>query len=91
MPYRNLCRLYIHLAVNYSVGPSSVARSIKFGAAPPFPPMRVLEVYWSRALSLVCEVALNHTKANITHAVHLPEVVLLEEATQGQISTLNID
>ena len=26
-----------------------------------FPPMRVLEVYWSRALSLVCEVALNLT------------------------------
>ena len=25
----------------------------------PFPPMRVLEVEWSRALSLMCEVALS--------------------------------
>ena len=25
----------------------------------PFPPMRVLEVSWSRALNLVCEVALS--------------------------------
>ena len=42
----------------YSVGPSSVVWS-ELGPAPPFPPMRVLEVYWSRALSLVCEVALS--------------------------------
>ena len=53
----NPCRLYIHLALTYSVGPSSVVL-IKLGAAPPFPPMRVLEVEWSWALSLVCEVAL---------------------------------
>ena len=41
----------------YSIGPSSVVRS-ELGPAPPFPPMRVLEGEWSRALSLVCEVAL---------------------------------
>jgi hypothetical protein len=33
--------------------------SSELGPAPPFPPMRVLEVKWSRALSLVCEVALS--------------------------------
>ena len=30
----------------------------ELGPAPPFPPMRVLEVQWSHALSLVREVAL---------------------------------
>ena len=35
----------IHLAVTYFVGPSSVVWS-ELGSAPPFPPMRVLEVYW---------------------------------------------
>ena len=54
---RNPCRLYIRLACTYSVGPSSVVWS-DFGPAPPSPPMRVLEVYWSRASNLVCEVAL---------------------------------
>jgi hypothetical protein len=57
MPYRNPCRLYIHLAFTYSVSPSIVVRS-ELRPAPPFPPIRVLEVYWSRALSLVCEVTL---------------------------------
>ena len=56
MPCRHPCRLYIHLAFTYSVGPSSVVWS-KLGLAPPFPPMRVLEVQWSWALSPVCEVA----------------------------------
>jgi hypothetical protein len=55
--YRILCRLYIHLAFTYSVGPSSVVRS-ELGPTPPSPPMRVLKVPWSHALSLVCEVAL---------------------------------
>ena len=54
MPCRNPCGLYIHHAFTYSVGPSSVVWS-KLGPAPPFPPLRVLEVYWSRALSLVCK------------------------------------
>ena len=31
----------------------------ELGPAPPFSPMGVLEVWWSRALSLMCEVALN--------------------------------
>ena len=45
------------LPFTYFVGPSSVVCS-ELGPAPPFPPMRVLEVYRSQALSLVCEVAL---------------------------------
>ena len=57
MACRNPCRLYTHLAFTYSVGPSSVAWS-ELGPGPPFPPMRVLEVQGSRALSPVCEVAL---------------------------------
>ena len=51
-------RLYIHLAFTYSVGPSSVVWS-ELRPAPPFQPMRVLEVPWSRALSLTCEPALS--------------------------------
>ena len=51
------CGLYIHVTFTYSVGPSSIVRS-ELGPAPPFPPMRVLKVEWSWALSLVCEVAL---------------------------------
>jgi hypothetical protein len=43
MPCKNPCRLYIHLAFTYSVGPLSVVWS-ELGLAPPFPPMRVLEV-----------------------------------------------
>jgi hypothetical protein len=57
MPCKNPCRLYIPLAFTYSIGPSSLVRS-ELGPAPPFPPMRVIEVYWSRALNLVSEVAL---------------------------------
>ena len=57
MSWRNPFRLYIHLAFTYLVGPSSVVWS-ELGPAPPFPPMRVLEVKWSRARSVVCEVAL---------------------------------
>ena len=41
-----------------SVGPSSIVW-IDLGPAPPFLSMRVLEVSWSRALNLVCEVAWN--------------------------------
>ena len=57
MPCRNPWRLYIHLAFTYSIGPSSVVWS-ELGPALPFPPMRVLEVQWSHAPNLVCEVAL---------------------------------
>jgi hypothetical protein len=47
-----LCRLFIHFALTYSVGPSSIVWS-ELGPAPCFPPTRVLEV----AFSLVWEVA----------------------------------
>jgi len=57
MPCRNPCRLHIHLAFTYSIGPSSVAWS-KLGPAPSFLPMGLLEVQWSRALGLMCEVVL---------------------------------
>ena len=57
MPYRNPCRLYIHFAFTYSVGPSCVVWS-ESGPAPPFPPTIVLEVHLSWALSPVCEVVL---------------------------------
>ena len=42
----------------HSLGPSSAVWN-ELGRAPLFPPMRVLEVWWSRALSLVCDVALS--------------------------------
>ena len=57
----NPCRLYIHLAFTYSVGPSSIVQS-ELGPAPPFPPIRVLEVQWSWAFSLTCEVAFNRVR-----------------------------
>ena len=61
MPGRNPRRLDIHLAITSSVSPSSVVWCSELGPAPPCPPMRVLEMFRSRALSLVCEVALiNH-------------------------------
>ena len=56
MPCKDPCRLYIHLAFTYSVDLSSVVwRELRL--APPFPPMRVLEVSCSQALGLVCVVA----------------------------------
>jgi hypothetical protein len=57
MPCRYPCRLYIHVAFTYSVGPSRTVGS-ELGPAPPLSPTRVLGVNWSRALSLVCKVAL---------------------------------
>ena len=42
-----------------SNSPSTVVWSSEVGPAPPLPPMRVLEVRWSRAPSLVCDVALH--------------------------------
>ena len=75
MPCRNPCRLYIHLAFAYSVGPSSVVRS-ELGPAPPFPPTRVLEVFWSRALSLVCKVVQYtlHTERPIPNNIDYKEI-----------------
>ena len=63
------CRLHIHLAFTYFVGPSSVVWS-KLGPGPPFPPMRVLEVHWLWALSLVAEVALRISFHVGRHAPH---------------------
>jgi hypothetical protein len=57
MPCKNPHRIDIYLASTYSVGPSSVVQN-KLAQAPPFPPMRMLEVKWTWALSLVREVAL---------------------------------
>ena len=50
MPCTNPCRLYIHLASTYSVGPSSIVWS-KLGPAPPFPPIVVVTGSWSRVWS----------------------------------------
>jgi hypothetical protein len=74
MPRRNSCRLHIHLTFTYFVGPSSVVWS-KLGQAPPFPPMRVLEVQWSQALSLVCEMALS-VRVLDSHSKAIPIVYL---------------
>ena len=46
-----------HTWLSLFIDPSSIVWS-ELGPPPPFPPMRVLEEYWLRALSLVCEVAL---------------------------------
>ena len=43
------CILHSH---THSIAPSSVVWSNELAPALPFPPMRVLEVHWSRALSL---------------------------------------
>ena len=50
------CHLRIHVDFT-SVGPSNAMWS-KLGLQPPFPPMKMLEVQWSRALGPLCEVAL---------------------------------
>ena len=57
IPCWNPCRLYIHLAFTYPIGPSSVVWS-ELGLAPPFPLMRVLARQWAWAMSLVREVVL---------------------------------
>ena len=52
MPCTNQCRFDIHLTCTYFVGPLSLVWS-NLGPAPPFPPMRVLEVY-GHGLSVSC-------------------------------------
>jgi hypothetical protein len=52
MPCRNPCRLYIHLAFTYSVGPSSVVRS-ELGLAPPFHQWECLK-FNGHGLSVSC-------------------------------------
>jgi hypothetical protein len=59
MPCGSPCRLYIHRAFTYSVGPSSTEWS-ELGPASTFPPMRALLVQWSRAHNLKYEVALSY-------------------------------
>ena len=75
MPWRNPCRLCIYLAFTYFVGSSSIVWS-KLGLTPPFPPMRVLEVYWSWALSLVCEVGMSSFIKKLTYSISSVEVAL---------------
>ena len=59
MPCRNPCKCYIRLAFTYLFGPSSILWS-ELWPAPPFSPMRALEVQRSRAPSaIVCEAALS--------------------------------
>jgi hypothetical protein len=58
------------LGFTYSVGPSSVVWT-ELGLAPPFPPMRVLEVQSSRALSFMCGVAYCGTEGRMTIAKQL--------------------
>ena len=65
MPRRNPCRLYIHLAFHILRGSLNVVWS-KLGPAPPFPPMRVIEVQRSRALSI------NSCNRIITTIIHQP-------------------
>jgi hypothetical protein len=56
---------YIYLATfTHSVGPSKRSVKRELGSVPPSPPMRVLEVEWSGALSLVCEVAFTMSAFN---------------------------
>ena len=52
MSCRNPCRLYIHLTISCYFCPSSVVCNEPFSAT------KVLEVQWSHALDLMCEVAL---------------------------------
>jgi hypothetical protein len=52
--YKSMKTYNIHLAFTYSIDPSSAMWS-KLVRALPFPPMRVVEVQWSCALSLMCE------------------------------------
>jgi hypothetical protein len=56
-PCKTPCRLFIH---KLSFGPSGLHLLVwsELGRCPPFRPMRALTLPWSRAFSLVCEVAL---------------------------------
>jgi hypothetical protein len=56
-PFRTPCRLFIHKLFFGPVGLHLLVWS-ELGLSPPFRPMRALTLPWSRAFSLVCEVAL---------------------------------
>ena len=91
MPCRTPCRLYIHLAFTYCVGPSSIVWHV-LRPAPPFPPMKVLEEYRSRALSLLWEVALTRRlelqsfeadKGHFTHETESPRPIHFKHSLIG--------
>ena len=56
-PCRTPCRLFIHEVLCVTLRLHLCVRS-ELGRSPPFRPMRALRLQWSRAFSLVCEVAL---------------------------------
>ena len=58
-PCRTPCRLFIHVVFFGPLGLHLRVRS-EVGRSPPSRPMRALRLRWSRAFSLVCEVALNY-------------------------------
>ena len=70
---------FIHLAFTYSFGPSTIVWR-ELGPAPPFPPMRVLKVEWTWALSLVCEVAISYAKVVIASS---SQSLIEEHAANG--------
>ena len=63
LPCRTPCRLFIHGLFFGPLGLHLLVWS-ELGRSPPFWPMRALTLPWSRAFSLVCEVAqsLSHDK-----------------------------
>ena len=83
------CHVGIHVDLTYSVGPSSIVWS-ELRPAPPSPPMRVLEVQRSHAISLVCEVALNQSTSWLVlmDFVLLPKVGLRATLYLGPVRTL---
>jgi hypothetical protein len=58
-PCRILCRLFIHEVFFEPLKPPPSCEVNLDGRSPPFRPMRALRLQWSRAFSLVCEVALS--------------------------------
>ena len=52
----------------------------ELGPAPPFPPMRVFKVQWSRNLSLICEVALRDL---FTHVQDINVFFIRDSNLQG--------
>ena len=99
MSCTSLRKLYIHFAFAYSIRLSSVVRS-KLKPTPPSLPMRVLKIKWSRALSLVCEVALSmvqHTKQFPNQAIFQllgsttlgPWTLYLDKGETGENKYLN--
>ena len=75
-PCRTPCRLFIH---EVSFGPLGLHLCVwsELERSPPFQPMRALRLQWSRAFSLVCEVALSSDllkRADIQDSFFLKEI-----------------